>query len=955
MMTKAIRVITWNAHSLDLAKEAYLFNYMKKERIDFAGVSETWRTYNGRKYAGMNVFSLPTIRNRRGVSIFCNVTAALVERYTFQTEDFSCLSILFNGILIMYVYIPNGGSANGIKEFLKLFELAKLEFEQLIFLGDLNARLGVVQDEGVNACGRILLKRLKFGDLRTKTVSEPTFPSAQSCLDHVFIYGKLDFNFIMVLGDSWQSDHKPVVAELDLENCEHKNTNPEVSRKIATNWEKVGKDAEYFIKAFCKSSSLNDQVSRLEHDLSISVTKRSRSLVRKKVVPVHLDAEVTAILKRRNGLNFEARAELHTKIRKKMRILKRRSWSEFCRRGWESNDGSQLWRMFNVSKSQVSKGFILEELEQKDDDDSEASALFATAHILSPNIEKNLLTWIPDRYQAVGVVDSPTIEISDFEKILRKLPRKASTGPDLISNFVLRQAGPKLTKWLCDMVNCSMNTGEIPSSWKTANVKALAKPSGGFRPISLISNLAKLTERVVLRFVMSHCREHNIIPTNQYASKGGTSVALRQLLDYVGLDKKLPTYCVFFDVRKAFDRVHVPTLMQLLDDYNFPTFLGRWIYNYLADRSASVGQYGYILANGVPQGSVLGPVLFQIYVSRVLCNLGPVYAAAYADDFVIAFKNSEHWLVELTMNHALHCIHKATLEIGVELDARKTKAMWLWKSKRKVTPVTLRLGDRQLEYAKTYKYLGVVLDNRLTFTSFLKKKLDTVKQRNTYVFRLAGLTKRPLRALWRGYVESYFMYGLPEIYGFLCKTHQNRCEKIYYASARKLANLPRITFGPLAVKEAGLVPLDELLKHRLEKPVNKNGVRIKLRAKGHIDFPQGPKARHTETVYSRWRTDSLWTNYKKHKFKMRSDGTCRFCHNDLETGEHVLLCCSGVNNKKRYQYLKLVADIYGLDDVNLINMSMALGLDLDTGRMRRKHWALARALTNFLDDINFLV
>ena len=953
MMT--LKVCSWNAHSLDLAKEAYLFNYVIDEKIDVCGVCETWKDYNTSNYAGFYVFSLPTICNRRGLAIFSRVTAKLVKRYTFQDDDFACISILCKSILLMNVYIPNGSTVHGIRKFLELFEIAKLEFSQVIIFGDLNARLGVGKHESRNACGSFLLKRLDFGDLWTKTVLEPTFPKQQSVLDHFLFYGKFTISTLIVIGDSWQSDHRAIVGKFEGFRVVEQIRDSRLQSFKATNWEKVSKDVEFFIKDYCKNLDLNEQVLRLEEDLSRSVTKRSRLLSRKRVVPVHLDTDIKAILRRRCGLNKEGRAQIHKEIRTKMRSLKRSSWTEFCKRGWESNDGSQLWKMFNVSKSQVSKTFILEELEQKDDDDREASQLFATAHVLNPDIEKYLLTKIPERFQVVGVVDTPPTALADFEKILRKLPRKASTGPDLISNFLLRQAGPNLTKWLCDMVNSSIETGVIPTSWKTANVKALAKPSGGFRPISLISNLAKLTERVVLRYVMHHCREHNIIPTNQYASKGGTSVALQRLLDYVGVNQKVPAYCVFFDVRKAFDRVHIPTLMQLLDKYEFPTFLGRWIYQYLVNRSASVGQYGYELANGVPQGSVLGPVLFQIYVSQVLHDLGPVYAAAYADDFVIAFKNEELWFVEQTMNQALRCIHAATLRIGVELDAKKTKAMWLWKRRsNKAKLIPLWLGDRKLEYASTYKYLGVLLENRLSFNLFIQKKLKTVKERNKYVFRLAGLTKRPLRALWRGYVESYLMYGLPEIYKFLSNTTKDKCKAVYYASARKLANLPKFTDGSLALLEAGLVPLEDLIKHRLEKPVNERGKRVKLRAKGYIDFPHGPKSRHTETVYSRWRTDSLWTNHRKFKFKMKSDGKCRYCNHDAETGEHVLLHCPKVDAQKRLKYLTSVGKVYGLKNLREVDLRLACGFPIPPSR-RQKHWTLARALTDFLDDIRFLV
>ena len=93
-------------------------------------------------------------------------------------------------------------------------------------------------------------------------------------------------------------------------------------------------------------------------------------------------------------------------------------------------------------------------------------------------------------------------------------------------------------------------------------------------------------------------KDNHVIPSNQFASQGGTSAALSMLIDYVKQSEHA-TYCVFFDILKALYRVHIPTLLQLIDGFEFPNYLGRWLRNYLLDRSASVGKYEYNLANGV--------------------------------------------------------------------------------------------------------------------------------------------------------------------------------------------------------------------------------------------------------------------------------------------------------------------------------------------------------------------
>ena len=163
---------------------------------------------------------------------------------------------------------------------------------------------------------------------------------------------------------------------------------------------------------------------------------------------------------------------------------------------------------------------------------------------------------------------------------------------------------------------------------------ALPKSSGGWWPIALLSNVCKFLVRVVLH----RLKQHLVAPTNQFAAYGGTNAALNLLQQYIRRHEShaLPVYAVFLDVSKAFDRVHVPSLFHLLRD-QIPMYLLRWITNFLSNRTGSLGDAKVEIANRVPQGSVLGPFLFQHYVKNILSGLpNHMHAAAYADDFVIA-------------------------------------------------------------------------------------------------------------------------------------------------------------------------------------------------------------------------------------------------------------------------------------------------------------------------------
>ena len=277
--------------------------------------------------------------------------------------------------------------------------------------------------------------------------------------------------------------------------------------------------------------------------------------------------------------------------------------------------------------------------------------------------------------------------------------------------------------------------------------------------------------------------------------------------------------------------------MNLLQEAGTPEYLLRWLYSYLTNRFAYVGDEKYELTNGVPQGSVLGPVLFQIYIAPVLRELKNVYTAYYADDLCIACGGLSYPTIGAYLQRALNKVHESCCTLGVELDPRKTKVMWMRKSSTTVSYPKLyfHLGPKQLEYTKCYKYLGILLDNRLTFNSFVKSRIKGAKKRNGAVFKLPSVVKRKLRMFWRGYVEPYLLYGIPEIYHLISETSKNELRAFYARSARMIAGLLPHCPADIAVETAGLQPLDELITiRRMDKKVRKSIGKDALISSSHL-------------------------------------------------------------------------------------------------------------------------
>ncbi|XP_046748859.1 uncharacterized protein LOC124412786 [Diprion similis] len=327
-------------------------------------------------------------------------------------------------------------------------------------------------------------------------------------------------------------------------------------------------------------------------------------------------------------------------------------------------------------------------------------------------------------------------------------------GVDGISAHVLKTFKVLFGPLITDLINSSLHSGCYPTLWRSSLITPIPKARSpqtvaDMRPISILCAMSKVCERVVLDQIIRFLNDHDVLDRCQTGFRPGmgTQTAVIKFVDEVrcGIDEQLVTLAVFINLTKAFDSVDHLLLLRKLHGLGFAYEVIRWMYFYLSGRRHALRDGDNVSAwrecsTGVPQGSVLGPLLFSLFINDLPKCLRYCSHLFYADDGAIYLTCK---LTELNsgierMNEDLVAVTMWCQRNKLKINAGKTKAMILG-SAFNVNSVGLDqiprliLDDEVNEYVVSFKYLGVMLDPRLSWTGQVAK---TCSSASTILYRL---------------------------------------------------------------------------------------------------------------------------------------------------------------------------------------------------------------------------
>ena len=400
------------------------------------------------------------------------------------------------------------------------------------------------------------------------------------------------------------------------------------------------------------------------------------------------------------------------------------------------------------------------------------------------------------------------IREENVKEILSGLNSGKSCGPDGIHPRLLQELSDILCTPLTKLFNKSLSLGKLPNEWKEGRISAIFKKgsrkiAGNYRPISLTSIVCKTMEHCVRNHIVNHMTINNLFSNQQYGFIRGRSTVL-QMLNVMdvwtkAMDKGDSIDTVYLDFTKAFDKVPHNRLMSKLNSVGINTETLNWIKAFLSDRVQQICVNGSNstrkpVTSGIPQGSVLGPILFVLYINDLPSNiLSDVYM--FADDTKIfnIIKSPED---QETLQNDLDTLSMWSDKWLLKFHPEKCKVMHLGKAGDTEYSYKLKEGDtyHELSYTEEEKDLGVVIDGKLDFDRHINIKINKASSIMAVIRRsfvsLNGVNFVPL---YKSLVRSHLEYASC-IWSPYKKKHIEAIERVQRRATKQLPGMKDLPY-----------------------------------------------------------------------------------------------------------------------------------------------------------------
>lgn len=792
------------------------------------GVSETWLLpdFPSQFISIPNYNLIRTDRDGRGGGVACYLKAP----YRFKVYHSSTsvngleqiwLIVNFNKqkVAVGIIYRPpRANIVMCLDELSNVLERIFLEANLIILMGDININL-----LNLNSPDVIKFNSLLFNFELCQIINTPTRITAntESLIDVICVSNGVAVRSCDVLDMLNVTDHMLVFCEIYIEN--EKVVNDTITFRNYKNLDinSFAIDATYNVtwENIFNLNDINSKVDYLNncimslfdrHAPVCTITKKrrhhpyityniklmitSKNKAHKKYLKTRTVADREYYVTLRNYVNEAIKQE---KVAYMQYVLRK-----------NKNDQKRIWN--NLSDWGVPTRSSTKVINLPDDLSNPEELNNYFLNVAGPStINNDLLSFYNNNLRNMEVHFN-FVEITD-EQILDALKniKTQAFGVDNINAKMISLVIPYCIDVIKHIFNESIKQGIFPDLWKTANViptpkKLIPTCFNDLRPICILPTFSKLLEKVVSFQLKDYLEINNILPDIQsgFRHKHGTQTALLKVVNDIStaIDKSLPSILVLLDQSKAFDLVNFDLLLAKLKYIGFDNLALNWFSSYIIARTQRVFFDSNICSSmretlsGVPQGSILGPVLFSIFIFDFPAVLSYCQLHLYADDIELymSVTNIENDIENFNID--LNNTSKYSEDNGLRINPNKTLALCIGSDRNTssiVREYKLNINGTDISWVQSAKNLGVVFDNRLSFEEHVNNifKIAFLKLKSLYRFKYE-LSQEVKLKLIKSLIYPHIEYCCSVYYNFLTLQNQSKLQRIQNACMRFVCCIP---------------------------------------------------------------------------------------------------------------------------------------------------------------------
>lgn len=361
--------------------------------------------------------------------------------------------------------------------------------------------------------------------------------------------------------------------------------------------------------------------------------------------------------------------------------------------------------------------------------------------------------------------------VDELYIILKTFKNKSNKG-DLITTQVLKDSFDMVGFFFVDIINQSLFTSEVPVNWKKTTIIPIpkvrnTKQNSEFRPINILPIHEKLLEKVVQKQLIDYIESNKLLTKKQSGFRGKHSCETALNLVLASWKHEIQSgdniLAVFLDFKRVFETLDRTILLNKLYSFGLNDGVIRWFSNYLSERYQCTNFNNNVSDwkennLGVPQGSVLGVLLFILYINDIESCLEHCEVNLFADDTLLTISSSNIEDSISKINSDLSKLSEWLKMNKLKLNLSKTKYMVIG-TKNIIVDTPITIDSIQIERVKQFKYLGIVLDEKLTFSEHMNSVIKKLSGKISYMYRVnKKLTKRAKLTVYNSMILPHFQY-----------------------------------------------------------------------------------------------------------------------------------------------------------------------------------------------------